>query len=165
MSDSCHPVDCSPPGSSVHGTSQTRILDWVAISISRGSSWPRDWTRVSCTADSLLHCRWSLYCWVSRDAWYINTMEYYSASKRKEFLTPATTCRWTLEWNDGCQGLEDQGMGSYCLMNTISIWEAKRLGCTSHIWMNHINLLGAVKGSETVRYWQFHLVQLSKNTQ
>ena len=32
------PMDCSPPGSSVHGTSQARILEWVAISYSRGSS-------------------------------------------------------------------------------------------------------------------------------
>ena len=37
-SDSCDPVDCSPPGSSVLGISQARILGWVAISFSRGSS-------------------------------------------------------------------------------------------------------------------------------
>ena len=41
-------LDCSPPGSSVHGILQARILDWVAISSSRGSSWPRDWTLISC---------------------------------------------------------------------------------------------------------------------
>ena len=46
----CDPVDCSPPGSSVHGILQTRILERVAISFSRGSSQPRDQTRVSCTA-------------------------------------------------------------------------------------------------------------------
>ena len=34
----CDPMDCSPPGSSVHGISQARILDWVAISHSRGIS-------------------------------------------------------------------------------------------------------------------------------
>ena len=38
------PKDCSPPGSSAHGISQARILEWVAISFSRGSFWPRDWT-------------------------------------------------------------------------------------------------------------------------
>ena len=43
----CDPVECSPPGSSVHGTLQARILEWVAISFSRGSSQPRDWTQVS----------------------------------------------------------------------------------------------------------------------
>ena len=43
----CDPVDCSPPGSSLHGILQARILEWVAISFSRGSSRPRDQTRVS----------------------------------------------------------------------------------------------------------------------
>ena len=43
----CDPVDCSPPGSSNHGFLQARILEWVAISFSRGSSRPRDQTRVS----------------------------------------------------------------------------------------------------------------------
>ena len=38
----CNPVTCSPPGSSVRGTLQTWILEWVAILSSRGSSWPRD---------------------------------------------------------------------------------------------------------------------------
>ena len=45
----CGPMDCSLPESCVHGILQERILDWVTISFSRGSSWPRDWTRVSCT--------------------------------------------------------------------------------------------------------------------
>ena len=44
----CDPMDCSPPGSSVHGISQARILVWVAMISSRGSSWPWDWTHVSC---------------------------------------------------------------------------------------------------------------------
>ena len=42
----CDPMDCSPPGSSVHGIFQARILEWVAISFSRGSSWPRNWTHL-----------------------------------------------------------------------------------------------------------------------
>ena len=50
MSDSCNPMDCSLSGSSVNGILQGRILEWVAISFSRGSSWPRNWTRVSCIA-------------------------------------------------------------------------------------------------------------------
>ena len=44
----CDPMDCSPPGSPLHGILQARILEWVAISSSRGSSRPRDWTCVSC---------------------------------------------------------------------------------------------------------------------
>ena len=44
------PMDCSLPGSSVHGIFQAGVLEWVAIVFSRGSSWPRDWTQVSCIA-------------------------------------------------------------------------------------------------------------------
>ena len=54
------PVDCSPPGSSVHGISQARILEWVAISYCRGSYQPRDRTHVSCiscTGRRILHPR------------------------------------------------------------------------------------------------------------
>ena len=43
----CNPMDCSPPGSSVHGILQARILEWVAMPSSRGSSWPRDWICIS----------------------------------------------------------------------------------------------------------------------
>ena len=46
-------VDCSPPRSSVHGILQARILEWVAISFSRGSSQPRGWNWVSCIAGGL----------------------------------------------------------------------------------------------------------------
>ena len=49
------PMDCSPPGSSVHGILQARILECVAISYSRGSSRPRDQTRVSCIGRRLLY--------------------------------------------------------------------------------------------------------------
>ena len=49
----CEPRDCSPPGSSVHGIFQGGILEWVAISSSRGSSWSRDQNYVSCTVDAL----------------------------------------------------------------------------------------------------------------
>ena len=44
----CDPVDCSSSGSSVHGILQARILEWVAISFSRGSSQPGDGTHISC---------------------------------------------------------------------------------------------------------------------
>ena len=44
----CDPINCRSPRSSVHGISQARILEWVAISFSRGSSRPRDWNCVSC---------------------------------------------------------------------------------------------------------------------
>ena len=58
----CDPTDCSPPGSSVHGTLQARILEWVAIPFCRRSSQTRDRTRVSFIG------RWVLYHWVTRES-------------------------------------------------------------------------------------------------
>ena len=49
--DSLWPHEGRPPGSSVHGISLARILEWVAISFSRGSFWPRDQTHISCIAE------------------------------------------------------------------------------------------------------------------
>ena len=49
----CDPLDCSPPGSSVHGIFQIRLLEWVAISFSGGSSEPRDWPCISCMKGGL----------------------------------------------------------------------------------------------------------------
>ena len=54
------PMDCSLPGSSVQGISQARILEWVAISSSRGSSQPRDWTCISCTVRGILY-HWATF--------------------------------------------------------------------------------------------------------
>ena len=50
----CDSMDCSPPGSSVNGILQARVLEWFAMPSSRGSPQPRHWTQVSCIqADSL----------------------------------------------------------------------------------------------------------------
>ena len=62
MSNSCDPMDCNLPGSSVHGVLQARILEWVAIPFSRGSSQPRDQTWVSCIAGR------SFTIWATREA-------------------------------------------------------------------------------------------------
>ena len=65
----CDPMDCSLPGSSIHGIFQTRVLEWVAISFSRGSSQPRDRTVVSCIAGRLFTI------WATREATKLeNTM-------------------------------------------------------------------------------------------
>ena len=65
----CDPGDYSPPGSSVHGVSQARILEWVAISYSRGSSQPRDQTHISCVSCTerrfLYHCT----AWEAHEEW------------------------------------------------------------------------------------------------
>ena len=50
----CDLMDCSLPGSSVHGILQARVLEWVAVPFSRGSSWPRNRSQDSCIADDSL---------------------------------------------------------------------------------------------------------------
>ena len=72
----CNPVACSLPGSYVHGIFQARVLQWVAISSSRGSSWPRDRTCVSCIS------------WIGR--WILNQLchlEFLVFSNRKSNST------------------------------------------------------------------------------
>ena len=58
----CNPMNYSPPGFSIHGISQARILDWVASSFLRGSSSSRDQTPVSCIGS------WVLYHWATWEA-------------------------------------------------------------------------------------------------
>ena len=50
-----NPMDCSLPGASIHGIFQARVLEWVAMSFSRGSFQPRDQTCVSCTGGWILY--------------------------------------------------------------------------------------------------------------
>ena len=73
-SNLCDPMDCSPLGSTVHGILQARILAWVAISSSSGSSQPRDWTWVSRTAGG----RFTV--WATRETIWANQSEKYVKS-------------------------------------------------------------------------------------
>ena len=70
----CYPMDCSPPGSSVHGFVPARILELVAIPFSRGSSQPRDRTRVSCIAGRFFTI------WARREAHTMRTWTSLGAS-------------------------------------------------------------------------------------
>ena len=109
----CDPMDCSPPGFSVYGILQARILEWIAIPFSRGSSWSRDWPWVSCiagrfftvwttreapvrqhwilraqpSADSLSH-----YVGLSKQTWELwNTQSTYVFSGFSAFRVPLQT--------------------------------------------------------------------------
>ena len=66
------PMDYSSPGPCAHGIFQARILEWVAISSSRGSSQPRDWTFVSCIAGGFFTC------WALREAWYTHISKHHT---------------------------------------------------------------------------------------
>ena len=83
----CNSIDYSPPGSSVHGILQAKILEWIAIPFSRGSSWPRDWTHishVSCIAgifftpepSLLIFIQWSFHYSVSPGPPFVYLMEF-----------------------------------------------------------------------------------------
>ena len=78
----CDPMDCSPPGSSVHGILQARILEWVAIPFSRGSSRPRAQAKISCIAGRLFTI------WATGAApFYIYSSGYISISI-SQFIPP-----------------------------------------------------------------------------
>ena len=74
-----------PPGSSAHGISQAGVLEWVAVSFSKGYSWPRDWTHVSCMG------RWILYPW----AW--GYMYLITFLKSKNILSAETLLALSLK--------------------------------------------------------------------
>ena len=117
----CDPVDCSPPGSSAHGILQARVLEWVAISFSRGSSRPRDQTQVSHIAGR----RFNL--WATRDRvtifivemneftkhltanWWQSTCSVHAFPERRQSLREALARQETLalptEAAQGCSGM------------------------------------------------------------
>ena len=76
----CDPTDCSLPGSSVRGILQARILEWVAMPFPRGSSWPMDWTQVSCSAGRFFtvwvtHMTQQLHAWIYVQRKWIHYLE------------------------------------------------------------------------------------------
>ena len=76
-------MGCSPPASSIHGIFQARILEWVAISFSRGSSWPRDQTQVSHIAGRLFTI------WATREA-----ISFLASHQKPELgYTKSVICR------------------------------------------------------------------------
>ena len=79
----CDPMDCSPPGSSVNGILQARILEWAAISSSRGSSWPRDWTCISCIGWRIL------YYWATEASSVWMPVSFQMLTNRNVDLSPS----------------------------------------------------------------------------
>ena len=82
-------MDCSPPGSSVHGILQAKILEWVDISFSKGSSWPRDWTRVSCIVGRFF-TNWATKEALWEEKWYLKAI--IQCAKILNFFQDKETC-------------------------------------------------------------------------
>ena len=79
----CNPKNCSPPGSSVHGILQARILEWVAISFSRGTSQPRNWTlQADALPTELLRKPWRKISILKMNAFTISKLDF---QKKREY--------------------------------------------------------------------------------
>ena len=108
-------MDCSPPGSSVHGIFQVRILDWVDISCSMGSSRPRDHIHISC-----IFCidRLILYHWATWEAVCVCVCVCVSCSAMSNFLQShgLKPVRLLCPWNSPGK---NTGVGSHSLLQGI----------------------------------------------
>jgi len=77
----CDPMDCNPPGSSVYGILQARILEWVAMSSCRGSSWPRDQISISYQKPPYTHTHTHTHIYLRA---YIHTQGFPGGTSGKE---------------------------------------------------------------------------------
>ena len=111
----CDPVNCSPPGSSVRGIFQATMLEWIAISFSRGSSWPRNQTPVrffttepprEAPLTKLSHTKkWALRSWKHslKESSFFHPLitflklDYWFSSVYAMILYTVTGMQWTLK--------------------------------------------------------------------
>ena len=114
----CDLLDYSPPGSSVHGIFQARILEWVAISFSRGSSWSRDRTWVSCISgisrQILYHCSsWEVLSYKVPDDKHLKVCSYTLLWLQKPLQAIIHVC--VMSWLCSNKALfTDADMWTYC---------------------------------------------------
>ena len=143
----CNPMDCRLPGSSVHGIFQARILEWVAISFSRRSSWPRDWTQVSCIVGRCFTI------WATREvpgweSWAIKNAEHQrinafklwcwrrllrvSWTARRSNQTILRKSTLNIHWKDWCWSWSSSTLATCCKgqihCKRPSCWEKLRAG-------------------------------------
>ena len=132
----CDPMDYSPPDSSVHGIFQARILEWVAISYSRGPSQPSNWTLISCIfcigRRIFYHCvTWKVYT-LYLSSYLFLVVDTADAAARYPFLAGTTLCfseGWMLMTNKDLPCIRWKSLypGGYTLLThtlhpTLSLW-------------------------------------------
>ena len=104
----CNPMDCSLPGSSVHGIFQARILEWAAISFSRGTSQPRDRTRVS----SIVGRHFTVWATLNGKI-HVNFVGFFGFYKNPKsiFVVQLLSCVWLFvtPWTIAHQALLSMG--------------------------------------------------------
>ena len=124
-----NPMDCSLPGSSIHGNLQARILEWVAIPFSRGSSWPRDWSWVSCIAGRFFTI------WATRETWM-----YWKCIPKTSLPQVSKFHYRTVSFNRASEPLESSFKVHFLSRHLLSSsWLITHL-LISHIYRIHRNL-------------------------
>ena len=122
----CDTMDCSPPGSSVHGILQARILEWVAIPFSRGSSWPRNRTHIPCIASGFFTF-WATLNWTELN-W---SRSVVSNSLRPRGLYPTRL----LHPRDSLG--KNTGVGCHSLLQGIFPIQGTHVSCTGRQILYH----------------------------
>ena len=146
------PMDCSPPGSSVHGISQARVLEWVAIPFSRISSWPRDRTQVSHIADRFFTI------WVTREAPYMHKLSLLLKLHQKiQLITLLFSC-WVMQsWNgwstDTNCASRVPGWGPELVHNQVCLFTTSQSEWVK--WGMHVVVRGLFLGS-SIFYSKIH---------
>ena len=109
----CDPMDCSPPVSSVHGILQARILEWVVMPFSRGSSQPRDQI---CVSNVSCICGWVGTSLVAQTVKRLPTMRETRVRSlgwedllEKEMETHSSTLAWKIPWTEEPGRLQSMG--------------------------------------------------------
>ena len=134
----CDPVDCSLPGSSVHGIFQAIVLEWIAISFSRGSTQPRDWTRVSRIVDRLFTV------WATREArkerWVLKNCCFWSVVLEKTLESPLDSME--------IKPVNPKGNQAW-----IIIWRTDAEAETSILWPPDVKSQLAGKDPDSMKDW------------
>ena len=135
----CNPMDCSPPGFSVHKILQARILEWVAISYSRGSSWPKDLTCVCCVfcIDRWILCHWhSFYYCITvyyTEIWnYSHGLFCSSVYQNYRYYMAKFFIQVPTGWNQGVRYLNSHLNLAVLFQDNLVYWQnSVAWGCTT----------------------------------
>ena len=130
MLDSWDAMDCIPPGSSVHGISQARLLEWVSISFSRRAFWSRDRTCVACIG------RWIPYHLARREA----QVEWYSVPNLSRVFWLALFIHSFVNYLYNIHCLVAQSCATLCTPRLLCPWDSpgKNTGVDSHALLQGI---------------------------
>ena len=163
----CNPMDCSPPGSSIHGILQARVLEWVAIPFSRGSSWPRDRTQVLCIVSGFF------MVWATKE-----TAPWFTAIKMRLSLIPLllplypTDCKQNYRYNIQHALLLQYFIGAHeitlCMKATVYLSKpercSQRLFPPTHLPVPAVSTHGHLSYKDEMEWEGLEIPQVVKDT-